>query len=37
MRGELKYQVMVAADSLGVSIAIWGCLIVAAVAAFRFI
>ena len=37
MRGELKYQVMVAADSLVVSIAIWGCLIAAGFAALRFI
>ena len=37
MRGELKYQALVAADSLGVSIAIWGCLIAAGVAALHFI
>jgi len=37
MRGELKYQALLAADSLGVSIAIWGCLIAAGVAALRFI
>jgi hypothetical protein len=37
MRGELKYQVMAVADSLGVSVAIWCCLIVSSVAALRFI
>lgn len=37
MRGELKYQVMVAMDSLGVSVAIWSCLIIAGLAALHFI
>jgi len=37
MRGELKYQVMVAADNLVVAVAIWCCLIAAGIAALRFI